>query len=295
MLTDCLGPWKHLRNVEHMLRDVPATSDAPAAGRGAAGLSSVTEAEYAPDFDHPLVPMTGLHPHPILPALARPAPLFAVISPTCTGPQLVNKINANNAASETGLAALWEAVGRQQFAHDSFKAEARRELVELKSALSAASLVSDSVAHERDILHQESEEKSAEIERLRSQVLALQASLDTAQRPRPSPVVVAHVAGAGDTQPILVDPPKTTALARTLPPLASERPDAHRTEHSDAAGRIRPCGRLRIPFLPDRGCYCCHTARARRATSRLSGGRSSVAQRSAPVGGPRRAEMQESG
>ncbi len=177
-----------MRNVEHLLRNSPVSLQAPAPRHDTIDASGTAAGAYAPDFERSLLELTMMpQPHAVFPPVASAASPFHFISPTSAGTELVEKINANNQSFDARLAAVWEALGRQQIAYTTFKEDTRRELQDLRRSLSAAHSDTHSATHERDGLRYGGQAQEAEIQRLRSEVLALQARLADVRSPSPIP------------------------------------------------------------------------------------------------------------
>lgn len=131
-------------------------------------------AQYAPDFDtEPGEGTTITSPHPTAqPPVSGPWPP----RPGTSGLRQPSNMTGDSVDfSDARLAAVWEALGCQNAAHDAFRDETRWEFASLRTSLSGAILDVQNVARERDALRLETEEKGAEIERLRLQVRALEA------------------------------------------------------------------------------------------------------------------------
>ncbi|KAI0693050.1 hypothetical protein C8T65DRAFT_744893 [Cerioporus squamosus] len=205
--------WKQLRNVEHLLRDRSAMAEDPVGKLYITESARAATSEYAPNYDQFLLPESSIPP-PLAtsPPPLHSSPLFSAVSLDLSGPRLVNTINGNNAFFNAKLAAVWEALSRQQAAHDAVKEETRRELDALKTSLAGAIRDSGDVMRERDALRQETQQKTAEIDRLRRELFALQSR--TVIGPPGSPGASTHDDLAGCQQV----PPQDAVPQDAVPP-----------------------------------------------------------------------------
>ncbi len=180
VLTYCPDTWKHLRNVEHILRDRADRSAAPKGKNIAPNTRASSEdstAQCAPDLDLMLLDTSAVIPPPPAPPSSPPRSSHSCIGPDLGSSHLVGATLGNHAGFDAPLAAVWAALGRQQAAHYAFRDETRRELEDLRGALSVGALDTQNIARERDALRIETAEKTEEIERLRLQLRALESRL----------------------------------------------------------------------------------------------------------------------
>ncbi len=221
VLTYCPDTWKHLRNVEHILRDRADRSTAPK-GKNIApntrASSEASTAQCAPDLDLMLLDRSAVIPPPPAPPSSPPRPWNSRIGPDLGSSHLVGATHGNHAGFDAPLAAVWAALGRQQAAHDAFRDETRRELEGLRGAMSVGALDSQNIARERDALRNETAEKTAEIERLRLQLRALESRLASEESTR----VLSRALEGPTASPSDDVQPQTSGSTVTaeLPPLA---------------------------------------------------------------------------